>query len=99
MTQGLILGSFYIGYILTQLPGGMLAGKYGGKQLLGWCMLLCAVATIITPFAARANVILLIAVRGFAGLCQVKHLIAYYKSSFTMSIFGTLIIYESKILS
>jgi hypothetical protein len=49
----------------------MLAGKYGGKQLFGWSMLFCAVATILTPFAARINVILLIAVRGFAGLCQV----------------------------
>jgi MFS family permease len=79
-TKGLILGSFYIGYILTQLPGGMLAGKYGGKQLLGWSMLFCAFATVITPFAARTSVILLIFVLGFAGLCQVNGFIEFYNN-------------------
>ena len=32
-TQGLILASFFYGYIVTQIPGGYLATKYGGKRL------------------------------------------------------------------
>jgi MFS family permease len=35
-TQGLILGSFYWGYIITQIPGGWLAAKFGGKHVFGW---------------------------------------------------------------
>lgn len=30
-TRGLILSSFFWGYIITQLPGGWMAKRYGGK--------------------------------------------------------------------
>jgi MFS family permease len=79
-TQGIILASFYIGYILTQLPGGLLAGKCGGKHLFGWSMLFCSASTITTPFAARTSVPLLIAVRAFAGLCQVNLSIILFRT-------------------
>ncbi|XP_053390744.1 sialin-like [Mercenaria mercenaria] len=71
-TQGLILGSFFLGYALTLLPCGWLAGRYGGKQLYGWSMFVCAVATLFTPLAARTSVVLLIVIRVLIGLCQVK---------------------------
>jgi ACS family sodium-dependent inorganic phosphate cotransporter len=29
--QGLILSSFYFGYVVTHIPGGILSEKYGGK--------------------------------------------------------------------
>ncbi len=32
-TQGVILGSFFYGYIVTQIPGGWLATKFGGKRV------------------------------------------------------------------
>ena len=38
--QGIILGMFFYGYVLTQLPGGRLAEIVGGKWLFGvggWC--------------------------------------------------------------
>ena len=38
--QGVILGMFFYGYVLTQLPGGRLAEIVGGKWLFGvggWC--------------------------------------------------------------
>lgn len=69
-TQGLILGSFFWGYIVTQLPGGWIAGRIGGKHVFGWSMLGCAVATLLTPVAARTHVILLMVLRVIAGLCQ-----------------------------
>ncbi|XP_053390940.1 sialin-like [Mercenaria mercenaria] len=69
-TQGLILGSFYLGYALTLLPSGWFAGRYGGKQLYGWSMFVCAVATLLTPLAARTSVVVLIVIRVFTGLCQ-----------------------------
>lgn len=49
--QGLILSSFYIGYIVTHVPGGLLAEKFGGKWTLGLGILSTAVFTLLTPLA------------------------------------------------
>ena len=35
LAQGVILGMFFYGYVLTQLPGGRLAELFGGKWLFG----------------------------------------------------------------
>ncbi|XP_017068030.2 sialin [Drosophila eugracilis] len=47
--QGLILASFYIGYIVTHLPGGLLADKFGGKWILVIGIFLTAIFTLVTP--------------------------------------------------
>ncbi|XP_050560947.1 putative inorganic phosphate cotransporter [Spodoptera frugiperda] len=52
-TQGLILGSFYYGYILTHIPGGMLAERFGGKWVLGCGLLSTAICTFITPITVK----------------------------------------------
>ncbi|KAJ8967622.1 hypothetical protein NQ314_002741, partial [Rhamnusium bicolor] len=49
-TQGLILSSFYWGYVLTHLPGGILAEKFGGKYSLGLGILSTAIFTLVTPW-------------------------------------------------
>ncbi|KAK6960294.1 sialin [Biomphalaria glabrata] len=67
-TQGYILGAFFYGYIVTQVPGGWLASKFGGKNLFGYGVLCTSVLTLITPVAARYSVYLLIAVRVLEGL-------------------------------
>ncbi|XP_068130532.1 sialin-like isoform X2 [Hyperolius riggenbachi] len=67
-TQGWILGAFFYGYIFTQIPGGYLAGKIGGKFLLGFGVLGTAVLTLLTPLAADLGVGYLIAVRVLEGL-------------------------------
>ncbi|CAK1547115.1 unnamed protein product [Leptosia nina] len=54
-TQGLILGSFYYGYVATHLPGGMLAERFGGKWVLSLGLLSTAVCTFITPFAVKTG--------------------------------------------
>ncbi|XP_059045429.1 putative inorganic phosphate cotransporter [Achroia grisella] len=54
-TQGLILGSFYYGYVLTHLPGGMLAERFGGKWVLGLGLLSTAICTIITPVTVKVG--------------------------------------------
>ena len=42
---GLILGSFFYGYIVTQLPGGWLGSQFGGKYLFGFGVLLTSVVS------------------------------------------------------
>ncbi|XP_058793473.1 sialin-like isoform X2 [Phymastichus coffea] len=68
-TQGLILSSFYWGYIFTHLPGGFIAEKYGGKHTLGFGILITAILTILTPAAVYVgDSIALIILRILMGL-------------------------------
>ena len=68
---GTILGAFFYGYLITQFPGGILATRYGAKWVFGIGILITSVLTVITPFAARVSVNLLIAVRVVEGLGEV----------------------------
>nr|XP_023026033.1 putative inorganic phosphate cotransporter isoform X2 [Leptinotarsa decemlineata] len=70
-TQGLILSSFFWGYVITHLPGGILAEKFGGKYSLGLGILSTAIFTLITPwviFATNGNWKILVALRVIEGL-------------------------------
>lgn len=70
-TQGWILGSFFYGYILTQVPGGYLARRYGAKWLLGLGILGTVIFTLLTPLAADMGAGYLIAVRILEGIGEV----------------------------
>ncbi|GIY75448.1 hypothetical protein CEXT_252182 [Caerostris extrusa] len=67
-TQSVILGSFFYGYIFTQIPGGFIAEKYGAKWLYGIGVLITSVFTLLTPYAAHWGVGPLVAVRAIEGL-------------------------------
>ncbi|KAK3088049.1 hypothetical protein FSP39_013989 [Pinctada imbricata] len=67
-TQGQILGAFFYGYILTQIPGGWLGEKIGGKKLFGLGVLCTAVLTLLTPIVARWSLGGLIALRVIEGI-------------------------------
>ncbi|XP_078456801.1 sialin-like [Lampetra planeri] len=66
--QGWILSSFFYGYIITQVPGGYLAGRYGGKLLFGVGVTCTTVLTLLTPIAAHFGVPWLLVVRVLEGL-------------------------------
>ncbi|XP_035743008.1 putative inorganic phosphate cotransporter [Vespa mandarinia] len=51
--QSTILSAFYWGYIITHLPGGLLAERFGGKYSLGLGILSTAVTTLLTPVAVK----------------------------------------------
>ena len=76
--QGIILGAFFYGYIITQVPGGYLAEKYGGKWLFGLGVLVTAILTLFTPVAANAGVSTFIAVRVLMGLGEVSKIHCHY---------------------
>lgn len=67
-TQGWILGSFFYGYIITQILGGYIASKVGSKLLLGFGILVTALFTLCTPIAADFGVGALIVLRVLEGL-------------------------------
>lgn len=65
--KGLVLSSFFIGYLLFQIPSGWLANRYGGKLVLGWAVLVWSLMTVLTPPAAHWSFAALIAVRFLMG--------------------------------
>lgn len=65
--QNFVLGCFFWGYILTELPGGRLAELIGGRRVFGHSMLWASLLTLITPVAAHLNYVLLIVVRVVLG--------------------------------
>ena len=67
-TQGLVLSSFFVGYLMTQVFGGFLADRFGGKMVLGLGVLLWSFFTIITPPAAFAGLTVLLLARVGMGL-------------------------------
>lgn len=69
-TQGIVLGSFFYGYVLTQIPGGRLAEKYGGKTIFGLGVLFTAIFTLISPLAATFNFEAFILIRILEGLAE-----------------------------
>jgi ACS family sodium-dependent inorganic phosphate cotransporter len=73
-TQGLVLSSFFYGYIVTQILGGWLAGKLGGNKVYGIGVAATAVFTLLTPPLTNVSVYLLIAVRVIEGLFEVRHI-------------------------
>lgn len=58
-----VLGSFFWGYVLTELPGGRLAELIGGRRVFGHSMLWASVLTLVTPLAAHLSYVMLIVVR------------------------------------
>lgn len=68
--RGLVLSSFFWGYIVSQVPAGLLAEKYGAKIILLISLSICAVLTILTPTAAGWGWEYLCAARIIQGLSQ-----------------------------
>jgi ACS family sodium-dependent inorganic phosphate cotransporter len=65
--QGIVLSAFFWGYLLTQLLGGVVADRIGGKWALATGVAIWSLATFLTP-PATAAFSLLLAMRVLLGL-------------------------------
>ena len=71
--QGVVLSSFYYGYITTTLVGGVLALKLGGKILLLFAVAWTSALSIITPpLTIVGDAYAMITVRVLEGIGQVS---------------------------
>ncbi len=66
-TQGLVLSSFFWGYIVSQLAGGWMADRFGGKAVLACGVGCWSLATFLTPIAAAFSFPLLLGARVLLG--------------------------------
>ena len=58
--------------MLTQIPGGWLATRFGGKHVYGVGIVMTSVLTLVTPISADFSVWMLVAVRVLEGLFEVS---------------------------
>jgi fucose permease len=50
-----VLTSFFWGYVVTQIPAGQIAQRFGPKILLTGSLLVCSLFTILLPVAAEVG--------------------------------------------
>lgn len=67
-TQGIVLSAFFWGYIISQLAGGWIADRYGGKAVLGFGVACWSLATLLTPLGAALSFPILLGVRVLLGI-------------------------------
>ncbi|XP_065651755.1 sialin isoform X2 [Hydra vulgaris] len=68
--QGVILSSFFYGYLLIQFAGGVFANKFGAKYVFGIGLFVTSILSLLTPVAARTNLYFLIFTRALSGVSQ-----------------------------
>lgn len=69
--QGSVIASFFYGYLVTQVPGGMLAQRYGGKWPLLIGIGMTAILTLLTPvLSIYGDYPVLIGVRVLEGIFE-----------------------------
>jgi ACS family sodium-dependent inorganic phosphate cotransporter len=77
-TKGLVLSSFFIGYLLFQAPSGWLANRFGGKVVMGVAIAWWSLFTVITPIAAMISLPALYIARIAMGLGEAATFPAAY---------------------
>lgn len=66
--QGMILSSYFIGYFITQLPGGRMAELYSAKYVFFVATLMNTAGALLTPVTAYLDFRALMAMRVIQGL-------------------------------
>ncbi|XP_063077545.1 vesicular glutamate transporter 1 [Engraulis encrasicolus] len=69
-TVGLIHGSFFWGYIVTQIPGGFICQKFAANRVFGFAVVSTSILNMLIPSAARVHFGCVIMVRILQGLVE-----------------------------
>ncbi|MGI9238801.1 MAG: MFS transporter [Woeseiaceae bacterium] len=65
--KGLVLSTFFIGYLVTQAIGGIFSNRYGGRNVFLIAVVLWSLFTILTPASAYMSFSALLVVRFMLG--------------------------------
>ncbi|CAG12670.1 unnamed protein product, partial [Tetraodon nigroviridis] len=69
-TVGMIHGSFFWGYIVTQIPGGFICQKFAANRVFGFAIVATSTLNMLIPSAARCHYSCVILVRICQGLVE-----------------------------
>ncbi|XP_070568588.1 vesicular glutamate transporter 2.1-like isoform X2 [Ptychodera flava] len=67
---GLMHGSFFWGYIVTQIPGGYLASKFPANRIFGSAIFITSFLNLLIPASCKVHYGMVIAVRVIQGLVE-----------------------------
>ncbi|XP_043194451.1 putative inorganic phosphate cotransporter isoform X1 [Amphibalanus amphitrite] len=70
MMQGVILSSYFVGYTVSQIPGGRLAERVGAARTFGGGIFLTALLNLLTPVCTHWRVEALIFIRALQGVAS-----------------------------
>jgi len=68
--KGYVLSIFSAGYIITQLLGGLMSNRYGGRNVYLFAVFAWSLFTVITPAAALISLPALLATRFMLGVAE-----------------------------
>ena len=71
---GVVLSAFYWSYWITELPGGLLAQRFGGCRVLGFGVLLAGLLNLVFPLICELHYGAAAVVRAIQGLALVCNL-------------------------
>ncbi|TRY59805.1 hypothetical protein DNTS_035234 [Danionella cerebrum] len=69
-TVGMIHGSFFWGYIVTQIPGGFICQRFAANRVFGFAIVATSTLNMLIPSAARVHYGCVIMVRVCQGLVE-----------------------------
>ncbi|WP_406517328.1 MFS transporter [Streptomyces sp. NBC_00134] len=58
--QGLAVSAFFLAYAACQIPGGMLADRFGARRVTCWALLIWSAFTALTGFAGSFAILLVV---------------------------------------
>lgn len=93
----MLLGAYFYGYMITSLPGGMLAENFGGKPVAGYSCLIAGVLTALTPLAASWSKWAVWILRFGVGFFTVSSIQKYFNSKTITYVFIIIIFIYFKI--
>jgi MFS transporter, ACS family, solute carrier family 17 (sodium-dependent inorganic phosphate cotransporter), other len=77
--KGIVLSSFFIGYMVFMVASGWLATRYGGKRVLAISVAWWSAFTVLTPWAASVSIAALVGARIALGVGEAAVLPATYE--------------------
>lgn len=68
--KSLVDASFFFGYLITQIPGGIIANKFPATRVFGFAVCSTSVLNLLLPGALRAHFSLVMLIRIMQGLVE-----------------------------
>eukprot|EP00057_Strongylocentrotus_purpuratus_P014753 XP_011669227.1 PREDICTED: vesicular glutamate transporter 1 [Strongylocentrotus purpuratus] len=69
-TIGAMHGSFFWGYIITQVPGGFLAARFPANRIFATAIFISSILNLLIPMACHVSPMMVIAIRMLQGFVE-----------------------------
>lgn len=78
--ESLVLAAYFWGYFVTQIPGGWMADKFGGKWVFFWAIVAHIIPSLLSPACAKLGFEYLIVMRIIEGETVRRRVVIYVRT-------------------